>query len=1323
MQLVGELQKQQNNSQFCDTLLQTEGISVPAHSCVLAALSPYLSWKLSSSPSPPSGQKYQLQLQAVKAQTLLKLVGLLYSGEMEVKGSVEQNDVLALARQFEITDLKEGGIWRAEPQERRRKIPESERQNGFQAEKEKRRDESRITKDAQVQADMAERKDTDAPAEKRTTTSTGTQTVIAVERSLVRFIDCSTQVAPPTPEPGAQSLDLPVMLQPQSITQVKQLSSMSCPVIPSMHSGVPSEGNSPLSNPCRILTNSTSTQALSRDMLTFGLSLDDDSNSQRHQEDNTVQQSSEFEESIQVLADYGTNPENGKRDGETADSKRDTEQPSQVNRDETPEKERAKSSDKRHVCVGMKSLAKMKQLQETTETTQISAKVKLRRKNTGEMWEVVRGQDTGDTLSSFTSLKQDKTPNTDVLHVPPPPSTVQPSSDQKPDSLFLQPATTNSPKSPPHPNTLSDSQEPSNNCFTPNQNDGIEASPLLQGQGSVEESDEQIEKLLEDIMMGLNILPNLERDCSGAHHGQQSQGGGSSVCHIPVAHKEARHSHMQAGVSTAGCVFYQDLGTPNCSTDTGILCCFTAQNLPSCSALSSVLPDSALIQQQQQDFSSQYHSSVRSMWQRDGMNHQRTPLSKTRESVCPAASTARSLIPSAFFSAGQKINYSAFQEPASRPNLHKFDSFPLANGNEPQSIHSLPLPCMADFRLPRCLSPLEPCTSSANYQRVLNNSMNIGNKFQQQPSLQRRPWLAENPVSLQLPLSTITPRKNESASLPQDINGRCWSKLRQEHVELKQPNGGTWTGSCTGKEVATRKTASADQSNPLELKHKPRKMKELNTTGVKVARKRKTRKSTSHQQDAAGSILTYKDVKISDATKSKINLSICQVSLSSNNVLAKEREKAAGTLSSPSKFVRKPNQSLVTESLRKNRRQPGLSAYRTPIKTRGFVKIIQESLSETSPENVVAAQSVAQGVVNKQEVVRRKRGRPKKTPPALTAPNNIPAVDKEDSHNEGSHQQTVSLPKDDLEKGDKTKQRCKKRRRNRSKEAGEVPLKKSIEIDCHPEGDITDINPDMRVPGVNKRPRMVILKEFQKLIKSQTLKMRKSKENKQTNKPERVAESDGVATLDSTCKKPTEVFVKDVEIVKPQDRRKREGSQAVVTIDTNHNQVFNESTEEKSNSQREESGSSTSKETSVICGEKLPAFSFAALEEVSKLSADREPPLKNPDEGASNTTQQTAVQDEEGSPPSDLPQKDKPSDDCLLSQTPEKTGPGLSDAGGISRTPDCEEEEDEEEVDVLLYSPVKLQSREDGLHNIQIIPDEEEEEDVDEIDVTGDEEE
>lgn len=88
----------------------TSGISVPTHSCVLAALSPFLSEKLSATPAPPSGQMRQLKLRAVKAQTLLKLVGLLYSGEMQVKGGREQEDVLAAAQQFGVKDLIKGRV-------------------------------------------------------------------------------------------------------------------------------------------------------------------------------------------------------------------------------------------------------------------------------------------------------------------------------------------------------------------------------------------------------------------------------------------------------------------------------------------------------------------------------------------------------------------------------------------------------------------------------------------------------------------------------------------------------------------------------------------------------------------------------------------------------------------------------------------------------------------------------------------------------------------------------------------------------------------------------------------------------------------------------------------------------------------------------------------------------------------------------------------------------------------------------------------------------------------------------------------------------------
>ncbi len=66
-----------------------------------------------------------------------------------------------------------------------------------------------------------------------------------------------------------------------------------------------------------------------------------------------------------------------------------------------------------------------------------------------------------------------------------------------------------------------------------------------------------------------------------------------------------------------------------------------------------------------------------------------------------------------------------------------------------------------------------------------------------------------------------------------------------------------------------------------------------------------------------------------------------------------------------------------------------------------------------------------------------------------------------------------------------------------------------------------------------------------------------------------------------------------------------------VTVDKNHNQIFNSSTAAYK-SQRDDTNSSTSKETSVFGDECHPVFSFDVLgEEVAKLAAERE----NPDEG------------------------------------------------------------------------------------------------------------
>ncbi|XP_071361229.1 uncharacterized protein [Trachinotus anak] len=1329
--LLAELQRQQNSAQFCDTLLQTEGISVPTHRCVLAALSPYLSQKLSASPSPPSGQKYQLQLQTVKAQTLLKLVGLLYSGELEVKGGTEQNDVLAVARQFGIANLVEGqedgGMKEAELQERSRR---SCRENGFHAEESRGRNESRKMQDAQVQAEVAGRMDTASPAEKRSCISTGTQTVKAGVKSVGSSVSLSSQATPPAPESApsvAQSLDFTAMLQPQSIALDKQCCSTFCPVIPTMPTGASSNGESMLNQSSGSLKNPTSTRVFSSDTLTPPISLNDDSGSSRPQEDSTYQQSPELGGSIQALAaEERTELESRKRSGKMADGRGDRGRPSQANSDEMPGEERGKSTEERQV--GMKSLARMKQLQQMMETTQISIKVKLRRRTKGELWEVVNMQDTEETLSVLASLKQDgsshKRPDKDPSNVPPPSSTAQPGLIQRPDCHILQPTTTSLLISPPQPNTSSDSQTLSSDCFTPNQNNGFEVAPFLQLQGSVEESDEQIEKLLEDIMMGLNILPNLERDSKKSHYLQPSQDGVPTVSQIPGQQNDTGHSQMHTAVSAAGCVFYQDLETQSykSSTSTGIHCCFTAQNQPSCSTLSSVLLDDAVIQQQEGG-SPQNHSSVRSMWQRDGMSHQSTPLSKSQECLHPEPPT-RSVMPSAFLSAGQKLHYAVFQEPTPQDDQHILELLPL--NNETQSIHSLCLPSMDDLQLPRCLSPLEPSTSSTKHQPALNNPLNIGVKIQ--PSLHKRPWLTEDPGSLQFPLSAITQRDNKSVSSPQDTNCSCWSKQQQENLKLNPQNGGTWAESCTVKEIEKREAVSACEQNAAEWKSDQRRMKEGDTTRDAIAPKRKKKKCTSHLQDAAGSLLAHKHVKVSDGTKSQINLSVCQVSLSSNNVLAKNTEMATNSLNIASKLAGKPNQLTPVTG-------PGVNTDLTRIRTRGFLKKAQES-SDTSPDTLFPITMAHRDkIVNKQRVTSRKRGRPPKIQlqEFTYLNNNLVVVEKKNRNEESQQKMDNNLPKADLENGDKTKPRGKKRRINRSTEVGVIPLKKTagIESNGKPDADI-EIIPDIRKPGTPKRPQMVTLKEFKNLIKRQHSKIRKSKESQETNETVRDAENEGMASRDGTCKESTKEIKMDIDITQPQDGGGSDESQVIisVTVDKNHNQISKELTDENNKSQRDDTGNSTGMDTSLF-SEAPPVFSFDVLEEeVAKLAAEREQPLTNPDEGTtcdageSNTTQQIAITDE-GLSHSDTHQ---PQEIKLLSEHNSHPQTPLSDAGGILRTSgwdeDKEEEEEEVEVDVLLYSPLKVpQTREcdDGLNNMEITPDEEEEEDVNEIDVTGDE--
>lgn len=83
------------------------GISVPAHSCIVSAISPHISAALSSTPPPPAGQSRLLDFQALGACTLLHVVRLLYSGEMAGEGEKEKQEAISAAANLGIHGLVE----------------------------------------------------------------------------------------------------------------------------------------------------------------------------------------------------------------------------------------------------------------------------------------------------------------------------------------------------------------------------------------------------------------------------------------------------------------------------------------------------------------------------------------------------------------------------------------------------------------------------------------------------------------------------------------------------------------------------------------------------------------------------------------------------------------------------------------------------------------------------------------------------------------------------------------------------------------------------------------------------------------------------------------------------------------------------------------------------------------------------------------------------------------------------------------------------------------------------------------------------------------
>ncbi|CAL8355013.1 unnamed protein product [Merluccius merluccius] len=113
--LLAELQRQQQHySHSCDTVLKTEGVSLPVHSCVISALSPQLSAALTSRPPAGTGGAHLLEFGALGAGTLLQVVGLLYSGEMAGEGEDARQRAVSAATELGIRGLVEVMVGGAE---------------------------------------------------------------------------------------------------------------------------------------------------------------------------------------------------------------------------------------------------------------------------------------------------------------------------------------------------------------------------------------------------------------------------------------------------------------------------------------------------------------------------------------------------------------------------------------------------------------------------------------------------------------------------------------------------------------------------------------------------------------------------------------------------------------------------------------------------------------------------------------------------------------------------------------------------------------------------------------------------------------------------------------------------------------------------------------------------------------------------------------------------------------------------------------------------------------------------------------------------------
>lgn len=462
-----------------------------------------------------------------------------------------------------------------------------------------------------------------------------------------------------------------------------------------------------------------------------------------------------------------------------------------------------------------------------------------------------------------------------------------------------------------------------------------------------------------------------------------------------------------------------------------------------------------------------------------------------------------------------------------------------------QSADGLSLQCMQDLRLPPCLSPLLPCPHTSA-----------------RPSILPPPWLTEAACTLQFPLDVIPAGK--SAFQARATSGSCSTGQPPRCGKLKPQNGGE-AGSLNSAGERETKSNQKRKCGP----RKRTKKAEGNAEDSTPTKRKRGRCPKS--ENSGGLTLDSSSSEVRGAAKT-----VCAVSLSCNNVLIKEREKAVSSPGKPCKA-----------STKKSREATSLGREQNRIRTRGFVKRTQRNTSNgISDKCCVLIPVIRRAVVaQKQDPLppKRKPGRPRKIKLENKPSENV------DCEVSGHKEVDKKQPEKGALQGDV--RRC----RAKVDEAGQ----KTTRPECCGKKETDDIKSNEK----QKQSMMVTLKEFRNLIKRKHSKTRKGTEVQDGNKPGGDADEE-------------EANGSEAEMGENGGAKTRRQALSEATVDENHNLLPQSLAAQCKPTQQDVMSSSGSRKSNTGGHGDQPASSWEALEkEVAMLLSEKEQSATSHDQG------------------------------------------------------------------------------------------------------------